>query len=307
MVNVGNSSSWHGLNADRRLGRAGQLAYLAANALRNLQGAPLYDFGLRTRGFRDASVAAHWEELPEGISAARASSELFWMSLPWEAMERTAGPLHALDVGCGTGGYGVRLRRWSGNRLQSYLGLDHRVHDEWGRLAKEHDGFRFFPDAAENVGRHIPEEANLFISQSALEHVPGDLAYFRAVRDFVLARKRESFHIHLVPGPLALPLYLFHGIRQYPLAALSRISAVFSGAGPDRIAYRLGGWRCAKLHWRTVTWPHELRRGPDRRDGRYRDALRQAVEQDMRRPSFTPVFYALVLHAYPTAHIPWPQ
>jgi len=306
MVNVGSSSSWHGLNADRRLGRGGQLAYLAANALRNLQGLPAYDLGLQARGFRDSSLATHWNELPEGISAARAFSELFWMSLPWDAMERAAGPLHAVDVGCGTGGYGVRLRKWSGRRLASYLGLDYRVHDEWQRLAAQEPGFRFFPDTAEHVDRHVPEEANLFISQSALEHVPGDLTYFRAVREFVLARRREAFHIHLVPGPLALPLYLFHGIRQYPLAGLSRISGLFADIAPDRIAYRLGGWRSAKLHWNAITWPHVVRRGLDRRDGAYQSRLRDAVRGDMEHPAFTPIFYALVMHTYPSGKISWP-
>ena len=274
------------------------MAYLGLNLLNNTVAGSARDPGLVLGRFHDRKLHEHWALIDKGSSAARALSNLLWMSLPWKHIAEKLGPLHVVDVGCGSGEYGARLEQWSGLRFASYTGLDRTRSPNWDKLRTAHPHFRFVAADAERIRDHLPEDANVFISQSALEHVAGDLEYFRAVHEFIVSRRRQSVNIHLVPGPLALPLYLCHGIRQYSLRTLSYISRLFGGCARTD-CFGLGGWRATQLHFRSITLPILLRRGGDLRgDPSYDQELKAAITADMEQPSSLPIFYALVIQAY---------
>src|SRR5205085_12063585 len=113
-------TSVHGLNADRPLTTAGKIAYFALNWLNNRRPYSLLDPGLTVRDFTCPALETYRDRLTPGASPSRALCDLFWMTLPWTAIQEDLGAIHVLDVGCGKGGYGPRLIEWTGNRIAIY-------------------------------------------------------------------------------------------------------------------------------------------------------------------------------------------
>src|SRR5262245_54008326 len=97
------------LNGDGHLGVAGRAAYLLVNRVRNAAPYARLDPQLAIADFA-SSPSARLEDLPGAPSPSRALCDLFWMQMPWAALERELGSLRVLDLGCGSGDYGVRLQ-----------------------------------------------------------------------------------------------------------------------------------------------------------------------------------------------------
>ena len=137
----------------------------------------------------------------------------------------------------------------------------------------------------------------MFVSQSALEHFDDDLVFFDQIRDFVASTRGPVIQIHLVPSQACLRLYLLHGVRQYTPRTLSRATRLFPDGGVE--LYALGGRESNRLHFEFITKPLLIQKR-DLRDERPDDYDRrrfQALEADLREPSRSPAFWALVIHS----------
>lgn len=181
-----------------------------------------------------------------------------------------------LDIGCGTGYIYKRL---------SDIGyeLDYTGLDVYKRTAfdKNVPGGRFVLGKIEEFqpDRHF----DLVISNTCLEHVEDDTAGVRK------ALTLGDTQIHIVPTFWSLPLYLWHGYRQYTPKSLS---ALFGEHGE---IYRLGGVFSFFLHFFLVTIPQRLRTPLlFRKYAWYSSACRVANELDTLLPWMS-VMYVIVI------------
>ncbi len=104
--------------------------------------------------------------------------------------------------------------------------------------------------------------------------------------------------IHLFPAAATLPLYLFHGLRQYTPRTISKITRLFRDA--EISLYALGGGASKRLHWQYFTWPVLIARKytkPTFDAAEYEPKLRAAVTEDVAHPSRSPLFWGLVIHS----------
>jgi hypothetical protein len=199
----------------------------------------------------------------------------------------------------------VRIDEGSGGRVRSYTGVDAKRRPNWDELERKFPRFRFIESRSTNILPIIPPGTNLFISQSAIEHFDGDLAFFEQIRDYTagcVMSGKPVMQIHLFPAAASLPLYLFHGLRQYTPRTISKITRLFSAA--DISLYGLAGSASKKLHFKYFTWPVLITRRhaqPTFDVAEYEPRLRAAVEHDIAHPSRSPVFWALVIRSRPTA------
>lgn len=292
------STSIHSLNADRGLSKPKKITYLFLNWINNLL--PYYGVDSRIvfKNFGDLPWRRSLNKTYAASSTARKTSDLFWWSLPWKEVEAVlGGPIHVFDTGCGHGNYGLRIREGSGGRVVSYTGIDAKSRPNWSVLESEHSGLHFIESSSTSVLPLIPPETNLFITQSAIEHFDEDLGYFEQVREFINKSKHPVAQIHLFPAGATLPLYLFHGIRQYVPRTISKITKLF----PDKYhfeLYGLGGRECAKVHFRYFTWPTLITRKfekPTFEEAEYEPLLVAALENDSKKMPKSPIFWALII------------
>jgi hypothetical protein len=294
---VQTSTSNHRLNGDRRLSAIGKAGYFVLNALNNARPYAALDPRLVVKPFTYPSFRERRADLPRGASPSRTLSDLFWMTRPWDAFRAELGPIRMLDVGCGRGDYGPRLLDWSAGAIERYTGTDAQSTPAWTALTAADSRLRFFASTAESCRAGIPADTNMFVSQSALEHFDDDLLFFDQIRDFVASRAGPVIQIHLVPSPACLRLYHLHGVRQYTPRTLSRITRLFADASLE--LYGLGGRQSNRLHFEFITKPlliHKRDLREERPDD-YQRRLFEALEADMRRPSRSPAFWALVIRS----------
>ncbi len=189
-------------------------------------------------------------------------------------------------------------QRNSNGRIASYTGLDEQLHPDWPEVMKQNSFIKLQQADSAQFASLIPAKTNLFISQSAIEHFPEDLTYFRQLRDFISARPSPALQIHLFPSAACLQLYRYHGVRQYTPRTVSAITRLF----PHSICtlFELGGPTCNALHWDFITKPILLESGMDRRDtetAAYTKELHSAIEADVGEMG-EPSFYALMVHSH---------
>jgi hypothetical protein len=223
------------------------------------------------------------DRLSADATPARALSNLFWESLPKGLPAALGGEVHALDIGCGRGNYAAVLDRSVG--LTTYLGVDVASHPGWEALTGADARLAFERGLAETLTEAQLAGRNLIVSQSALEHVAGDLALFRRVAAHVHASGDPVLQVHLLPGTNAWRMWDVHGYRGYGERNLARIGALF--ADDDMRLLALGGPACTRLHLEAV---HDALRRPSDRDGRtadparYKQRLADAIAADAASP-----------------------
>lgn len=295
------SSSFHILNGDKRLKRLRRLLYFPVNRINNKLSryhGDLFTIEKFTCQYLTDTDAKY---LFEKDSPSRRLSNLFWINLPWAAMQRELGALHLFDTGCGKGDYAIRFQEWSGHRITAYCGLDSKFHEHWQSLQEEYPFIHLKQGRAENLEGYIPEETNVFVTQSSLEHIELDLLYFQNLHEFILRHRRNTIQVHLLPAPICLDLYRFHGVRQYTPRTIEKIVRIFNGDSYATL-YALGGSECGHLHMSYITSPIKSGIG-DLRDTQtqtYKMRLQEAIEGDMavQDGQANPVFYALVIHSF---------
>lgn len=146
----------------------------------------LLAFGSESKNITPTLSEFDWSRINSKSSPSRAFSDLFWMSLHWAQLQQELKDIHALDTGCGAGNYGLRFQSFSGDRLTKYKRVDSNTNSNWGKLTAKNSFLSFSANDSKNIYSEIPDETNLFLSQSAIEHFDADLTYFRGIRKFVL-------------------------------------------------------------------------------------------------------------------------
>lgn len=293
------STSIHSLNADRGLRPHMKLLWFLYNGLNNNLFPNSATRGLSVRNFHADVSDRNWSRTNAESTPSRKLSDLFWLQLPWEAIKSELGQINILDSGCGNGNYATILQSYSEGALASYTGLDIRQHDNWSRLTDAHPKFRFHVADSANMSKYFPEDANLIISQSAIEHFEHDLRYFEQVREFARNKQRSLIQIHLFPSPACLGLYLLHGIRQYTPRTISKVARLFEEFSYSQL-YSLGGRECNRLHWYYFTKPIFLKKAGISNRSRsetYEERLQKAIVADNGKSHRSPSFYALVIHS----------
>ncbi len=286
------STSFHVMNADKGLLFIEKPLYLLANWVNNLLPYKDVDPHITFKKFTP-NIEAEWSKGYPDSSAARRLCDMFWRTLPWNHLEKElGGAVHVFDTGCGHGNYSLRL--WDG--IKSYTGVDAKRRPNWDILEKEHHNFHFIESNSTNISTLIPPETNFFMSQSAIEHFDEDLRFFEQLKSFIDKRGKPAMQVHLFPAKATLPLYLFHGLRQYTPRTISKITRLFPDA--EIILTPLGGKACARLHGKYFTWPVLITRKfskPTFNVAEYDRALRQAVRQDLESDIRSPLFWALTI------------
>ncbi|MEX1248898.1 MAG: hypothetical protein WEA61_10495 [Anaerolineales bacterium] len=292
------STSIHRLNADHRLSKWKRRIWFALNWLNNSIFPGWKSNTLEIRHFDPDLSGKAWQQVDSRSSPSRALSDLFWMQLPWERIHADLGQIHIVDTGCGSGRYGEELQKFSGGRTASYTGLDESAHPDWAERVQRNAFIHLQVADSAGFGDMIPPITNLFMSQSAIEHFPEDLTYFRQVKHFIDQQSGPVLQIHLFPSAACLRLYRFHGVRQYTPRTVSMICALFPESACH--LFELGGSDCNELHWEYVTKPVLLEGRRDRRETEaepYAQRLRQALEAQSSGRSDAS-FYALVIHSH---------
>ncbi len=274
------------IDGDRPLGRFAKLAYLGANALRNA--AAFRPGPLRVERFHVGDPSA----ITGTPSPSRLLCERHLVGVDWRTFARAAGGIRMHEMGCGSGRAGSLVAAAADTPIR-YRGFDVRTNPAWATPA---DGAEMAVFDGADFARTIGSQDNFFFSQSAAEHIPGDLDYFTAVARACAAAIGPTLQIHYLPAAACLRLYLFHGFRQYPVGALARIAAL---QAPDArcTAMALGGPAAINLHWRWITRPLLARR-PERRmvdPAGYRAAMAAALAADEGAAPSAALFWAFVV------------
>ncbi len=255
------------------------------------------DKRIQFRQFKNLDWRRHLNRTYKTSSIARRLSDLFWYSLPWDKIKQELGGIHIFDTGCGSGNYGVRISDVAGS-LGSYTGVDAKEKPNWEEL-KKRPNFKLIKSSSNDISQLIPPNTNLFITQSAIEHFDEDLLFFKQINEFIKKNNRSIMQIHLFPAAATLPLYLFHGLRQYTPRTISKITQIFDD-GSKFYLCGLGGNKGKHLHWKYFTKPLLiLRRGAKWSEDpkKYDAEILNAIESDINKPSKSPLFWALIIHS----------
>ena len=289
------SSSGSILNADSQLDFYQQKLWFYLNVENNMNPDEKLDPNLDIRIF-SCDVQAHWHRLADDITPARKLCNLFWLDLPWRALEDRLGPLRIMDYGSSAGNYAINFMQWTDVPF-AYHGFDVRRINGWKERCDLHDNLKFTQYEGEFERHHLTDEFNYFMSQAAMEHVIHDLTYFQVIADYLAETRKPAIQIHLIPSVTCLDLYGLHGVRQYSPRTLSKISSMF----PDAICtvFCLGGPATNEIHRQAITIP-ELNKTQDWRINYlddYNRLMRKAIETDMISNSHDASFYALVIES----------
>lgn len=299
------STSLHNHNADRGLGFFQKFCYLFLNWLNNLFPYSNLDERMEIKHWTGGNWKKEWDKTYPNSSAARKFSDLFWRTLPWLDIQKELGSIHIFDTGCGHGNYSTRIQDGSGGLIASYTGVDAKKRANWDELEAKFPNFHFIESRSNNILSLVPNGTNLFISQSAIEHFDEDLLFFEQISQYIKKFNKPVIQIHLFPGAATLPLYLFHGLRQYTPRTISKITKLLNDSSKFSL-YGLGDGASKKLHWKYFTWPVLITRKytkPTFDILQYDKELRKAMESDLKHPNKSPLFWALIIHSNPKRQI----
>lgn len=294
------STSIHSYNADRGLNFFQKFFYLFLNWVNNQFPYSNLDKRIVFKSFGDLDWQREWKNTYQTSSVGRRLSDLFWRTLPWNKIEQELGEIHIFDTGCGSGNYGVRLMDASGGKVASYTGVDARERTNWRELREKYPNFTLIESNSSDISKLIPPETNLFVTQSAIEHFDEDLSFFEQIRNFINKSNKPVIQIHIFPAAATLPLYLFHGLRQYTPRTVSKITQLFDSS--NFLLYGLGGRASFKIQWKYFTQPLLILRQKAKWSNdvqRYDKDVKRAIEFDIAHPSKSPIFWALIVHSFP--------
>lgn len=290
------STSLVNISADERLSIWNKLRWIYFSQKNNRNASHDVDQRIKFENFETSSSGEldtkdAWGFPP--VSPPRYLCDCFWSQIDLSPLCKN-GVIRALEVGCGTGIYGLKLQRKLGGKLGLYRGIDIVENPAW----REFEGssqFEFHVERAESVGKYLTG-VNLIFTQSAVEHFKHDLVFFYQLRDYIEKSKEPVWQIHLMPSAECLQTFLWHGFRQYTPRTISNITRIFSSAS-DITLYRLGGCSSNSIHKRFITWPALL--GFDLREKRphkYLESIMASIKADeQRRDRTDSSFYALVI------------
>lgn len=292
------STSIHNLSADKSLNNPLRILYIFLNWLNNLSPYFNVNKNLEIRDFKCFDLRELWKKCYIKSSPSRKLSDLFWMCLPWKKIKDELKEINILDIGCGSGNYGRRLVDFSGNKINQYIGSDVNRNENWEKLKQKFSYFKFYVMNSKNIYKIIPNNTNFFMTQSAIEHFIEDISFFKIIKDYIISSKKNVIQIHLFPSLSCLPLYGYHGVRQYTPRTISKIIRLFNDFSYS-ILFNLGGKFCNYLHYKYITKPlgKKLVDMRDIKTDKYDKLLFNSIKKDMKYPQKKPSFYALLIHS----------
>ena len=287
------SSSAHLFNADLPMRRFDKVNYFAANLFNNIQ-TKFKLSQLKVIKFQPSqkAVADHFNSLDGLVSPSRIICNIFWEQLDWDLIRsQLDGELRVMEVGCGTGRYGTKLRKIA--QIDSYKGVDIQASEEWYAIPLEN--FEFEVESYENF-LALTSGENLIITQSAIEHFEQDIHFFDSIRKYAESSIHPVIAIHLFPSPACLFTMLLHGIRQYNRRSIAML-VESSGKSQNQKLYALGSFRTNFVHFIELTLRSLILRKPlaTKDLKQYLIKVASALTRDSNSPStFSPSFYALI-------------
>ncbi|MFZ3020486.1 MAG: hypothetical protein WA051_03180 [Minisyncoccia bacterium] len=293
------STSIHSLNADQGLSPFLKIVYLLLNWINNLFPYSNLDRRIEFKDFTVSDLENKWSKTHRNSSASRKFSDLFWMSLPWDKISNQLGGINIFDTGCGSGNYGLRINEASGGRVKTYTGVDAKEKPNWKEIQSKNLNFKLIQSRSSDISKLIPDNVSLFITQTAIEHFDSDISFFEQIKNYIDKSNRPILQVHIFPASATLPLYLFHGIRQYNPRNISKITKIFD-KNHKFLLYGLGGDKSKKMHFRYFTWPVLITRKfnkPTFDEEEYDRELFSAVRHDLENQSKSPLFWALIIES----------
>lgn len=222
-----------------------RLLYFPLNIYNNRQVNKNIDPELQISVFKPKDLDDNYKQIEEISSPSRKLSDLFWMNLEWEKILNDSGEINICDLGCGSGKYYFKLKEYSGNRINKYYGFDIQEHQEWKMT--ENDLISFKSYDGKNILNLIPDDANLIISQSAIEHFQEDMTIFKQLKSFTEKSSHTVEQIHLFPSKEGLKLFGYHGVRQYTPRTVSKLTRLFNTAVHKELVI-IGGKESTRVH-----------------------------------------------------------
>ena len=213
-----------------------RILYLWLNTIRNLrwQG---------TKLDRELFFADRHQKTSSLASPSRALTEAYL----YQHLPGLLPPKHIniLDIGCGSGRMAQVLADLG--YTGTYVGLDIRNRFSF----KEVDGLhKEFVQCDVHEFDPKDKKFDLILSISALEHIADDASLIDHLPKML---DSDGIELHFVPAGWALPLYLWHGYRQY---TLRDIATKFGEQGTRVIG--LGGLYSFLLHFFVITFAEML-------------------------------------------------
>ena len=243
-MNVEKSTSDHEISGDGRMTIRDRLAYLLRNAIQNLRFKP---HSIQLKAYHPDAIT---DEMAIASPSRALTLSFLYQKLPSIV---PVGTIRILDVGCGSGFVSDIFANEGYQGV--YTGID--IGDRF-RKSFAH------PKALErnfvNADAHTfssDNPYNLIFSFSALEHIPNDRQLVERLNS---ALKDGGQHLHIVPGAWGLPLYLWHGFRQYTLGDIEECFGA-----QNLTVYGLGGMFSFLLHFIFITLMEMLLRMPVRK------------------------------------------
>lgn len=151
-----------------------------------------------------------------------------------------------LDIGCGTA-YVRSILAHSGY-LGTYTGVDVMLEPKFDINAHPEFKTQFLNQDITTFDTQ--ERFDMVISNTSLEHIADDT---QAVIVAHHLTREDGIEVHLMPSLWSLPLYLWHGYRQYTPA---RVRSLFKGT--QYRVYRMGGLGSFFLHFFCITIPERF-------------------------------------------------
>lgn len=199
-----------------------------------------------------------WEDIDSDLvnlgtgTPSRILCDSFWRSINYESLSLQFGKqLHFFDLGAGSGAYAGFFETLSGKRFGSYTGLDVYQNIDF---PKKH---KLILSDANHASEYLRPQNNFIVSQSALEHIENDTASLISVTKSLSQKSKNFIQVHMIPAPASLPLYLWHGWRQYSLRNLSRWSSLITAIDDnlEMEVFALGGIHSFWTHFKHYTVP----------------------------------------------------
>lgn len=229
-------------------------------------------------------------------SPSRALCDLFWNNFNWNELKLLLkSNFKIMEMGCGSGIYGMKFQELLGDSLEFYNGVDIVQNSKWEKYGIDKK-LSFSLGDANLVSQHL-KDINCIFTQSALEHFPEDLTYFSQISSFVKKCDYPVLQIHLMPSAACLTTYLLHGYRHYTPRSVSSITNCFDNNSTFEL-FHLGGVNCNSLHFNFITLSGFLFRRDFRKIffKKYKSKLINSILKDSNNENdSTPSFYALII------------
>lgn len=269
------------------------------------------DKNLKIKKFTVDNLDLQLNKIDPMASPSRKICNLFWLNVDWAEMEKELEQINICDLGCGSGEYYNKIQDYSGNKIHKYCGFDIYEDKNWSKIQSENKNIIFKKYNGTDILEKIPKDTNVIISQSALEHFSEDITVLRQIKTFVQSSQQVIYQIHLVPAVASLPLYPFHGVRQYSARTISKITQLFSDSSEVTL-FKLGGQEGNKVHikyirggifpffknkyFREKILPFFKKKKNKLEDTDYSKVCANAIQKDFNsKNSDFPPFYALTI------------